>query len=165
MDARTALRFSSRSCKATLVAWTGMCNLFIREERTLLGHHVETQSRSSTTYSRDSQVMLQYKVSKMIGLIRGGKLKPDASRAERLAMMRGEDSVGDDAVLATDKPIDYASSDDDSDDVASPCADSGAQCPRSLRSSMHSLELLIFRLTKATLAWRVEEPCNKSACH
>ena len=47
-------RFSSHSCKCTLLTWAGMCTLFTREERTLLGHHVEPQTKSSTTYSRDT---------------------------------------------------------------------------------------------------------------
>ena len=95
---------------------------FDREERTLLGHHVEAQTRSSTTYSRDSQVMLQYKVSKLISMIRLGKLKPDASRAERLAMMLEEDSEGDKDVQS-EGPINYQSSDDDSDDIDSHCGE------------------------------------------
>lgn len=67
-----ALKFSSHSCKATVLTWAGMCNLFSREGRTLLGNHVEAQTRSSATYNRDSQVLLQYKVAKMISLIRSG---------------------------------------------------------------------------------------------
>ena len=40
MSAKDALKFSSHSCKATLLTWAGMTTLFTREERTLLGHHV-----------------------------------------------------------------------------------------------------------------------------
>ena len=119
---REVLKFSSHSCKATLLTWAGMCTLFTREERTLLGHHVEAQTRSSTTYSRDSQVMLQYKVSKLISMIRTGKLKPDASRAERLSMMIEADEDGGDNVPA-EEPIEYLPSEDDSEDVGSPCAE------------------------------------------
>jgi hypothetical protein len=67
-----AWKFSSHSCKCTLLTWAGMCTLFTREERTLLGHHVEPQTRSSTIYNRDSQILLQYKVLKLINLIRTG---------------------------------------------------------------------------------------------
>lgn len=80
-------KYSSHGCKCTVLTWAGMCTLFTREERTLLGHHVEPQTRSSTTYSRDSQILLQYKVVKLVGLIRSGRLKPDVSRAERLNML------------------------------------------------------------------------------
>eukprot|EP00434_Breviolum_minutum_P039685 symbB.v1.2.035248.t2/scaffold4699.1/size36177/2 len=123
LGAKEALKFSSHSCKATLLTWAGMTNIFSREERTLLGHHVEAQTRSSTTYSRDSQVMLQYKVSKLITMIKTDKLKPDASRAERLAMLVGDDAQEEEESVAFDDSIDYASSNDDSEDVTSPCAE------------------------------------------
>ena len=77
--------------KATLLTWAGMTTLFSREERTLLGHHVEPQTRASTTYSRDSQILLQYKVSKLISLIKSQQLQPDASRAQRLSMLLSND--------------------------------------------------------------------------
>ena len=123
MSAKDALKFSSHSCKATLLTWAGMTTLFTREERTLLGHHVEAQTRSSTTYNRDSQVMLQYKVTKLIAMIKTGRLKPDASRAERLAMMVGETSQDERESGAPEDSIEYASSDDDSEDISSPCAE------------------------------------------
>lgn len=80
---------SSHSCKTTLLTWAGMTNLFTREERTLLGHHIEANQKSATTYNRDSQLMLMYKVQRLINLIKDGHLKPDASRAERLCVMFG----------------------------------------------------------------------------
>ena len=123
IGAANALRFSSHSCKATILTWAGMCNLFTREERTLLGHHVEAQTRSSTTYNRDSQVLLQYKVAKMINLVKSGKLKPDASRSERLSMMLEEGVTDDDADQRLEPEVDLASSDDESDDVGSPVAE------------------------------------------
>ena len=86
-----AMTFSSHGCKATLLTWAGMTTLFSREERTLLGHHVEPQTRASTTYSRDSQILLQYKVSKLISLIKSQQLQPDASRAQRLSMLLSND--------------------------------------------------------------------------
>ena len=57
---------SSHSCKCTLLTWAGICNVFTREERTLLGHHVEPQTKASTTYSRDAQILLQYKVMRVL---------------------------------------------------------------------------------------------------
>eukprot|EP00435_Cladocopium_sp_Y103_P013624 s4538_g3.t1 len=119
-------KFSSHSCKCTLLTWAGMCTIFTREERTLLGHHVEPQTKSSTTYSRDAQVLLQYKVIKVINLIRTGRLKPDVSRrlkpdvsrAERLSMMVNRDASNRDEDLADtwDEP-DIGASDEDSEDL------------------------------------------------
>ena len=45
-----------------------------------MGHHVEQNTRSATTYNRDAQLMLQRKVAQVLKQL----LKPDASRAERL---------------------------------------------------------------------------------
>ena len=84
---------TSHSCKTTILTWAGMTNIFSREERTLLGHHVEPQQKSATTYNRDSQILLMYKVQRLINLIKAGHLKPDASRAERLCMMFGGGDV------------------------------------------------------------------------
>ena len=64
--------------------------------------------------------MLHYKASKLISMIRTGKLKPDASRAERLAMMLEEDAGGGETI-PSDEPVEYQTSDDDSEDIASPC--------------------------------------------
>lgn len=110
--------FSSHSCKCTLLTWAGMCTIFSREERTLLGHHVEPQTKSSTTYSRDSQILLQYKVIKLITLIRTHRLKPDVSRAERLNMLLVQGGVGEDSELATEwREPEMEQSDDNSEDV------------------------------------------------
>eukprot|EP00435_Cladocopium_sp_Y103_P007580 s5022_g2.t1 len=111
-------KFSSHSCKCTLLTWAGMCTIFTREERTLLGHHVEPQTKSSTTYSRDAQVLLQYKVLKVINLIRSGRLKPDVSRAERLSMMVNREASNRDEDLADtwDEP-DIGASEEDSEDL------------------------------------------------
>ncbi len=49
-------------------------------------------------------------------------MKPDASRAERLSMMIEADEDGADNV-PTEEPIEYQPSEDDSEDVASPCAE------------------------------------------
>eukprot|EP00435_Cladocopium_sp_Y103_P013036 s4599_g3.t1 len=111
-------KFSSHSCKCTLLTWAGMCTVFTREERTLLGHHVEPQTKSSTTYSRDAQVLLQYKVLKVINLIRSGSLKPDVSRAERLSMMVNREASNRNEDLAdTWEEPDIGASEDDSEDL------------------------------------------------
>ena len=111
-------RFSSHSAKCTLLTWAGMTTLFTREERTLLGHHVEPQTKSATIYNRDSQILLQYKVLKLINLIRTKKLKPDVGRAERLAMMVDNESSGDlvETAEACQDP-EIEASDEESEDV------------------------------------------------
>ena len=76
--------FSSHSCKPTLLTWVGMYEGISREERTLLGHHVEPNTKSATTYNRDAQLMLQAKVARVLAMIRSSELKPDAGRAHRL---------------------------------------------------------------------------------
>eukprot|EP00435_Cladocopium_sp_Y103_P061051 s1200_g22.t1 len=64
------------------------------------------------------QVLLQYKVLKVINLIRSGRLKPDVSRAERLSMMVNRDASNRDEDVADtwDEP-DIGASDDDSEDL------------------------------------------------
>ena len=112
--------FSSHSAKCTLLTWAGMTTLFSREERALLGHHVEPQTKSATIYNRDSQILLQYKVLKLINLIRTKRLKPDASRAERLSMMVGNQASGEQEELSEafqepDRPDIEASADESED--------------------------------------------------
>eukprot|EP00435_Cladocopium_sp_Y103_P035869 s3789_g9.t1 len=111
-------KFYSHSCKCTLLTWAGICILFTREERTLLGHHLEPQTKSSTTYNRDSQMLLHYNILKLINLTRSQRLKPDASRAERLSMMVNQDSRTRDSDIAEtwEEPV-IDMSDDDSEDV------------------------------------------------
>ena len=87
--AEWAMKYSSHSCKATLLTWAGMTPLFGRDERTQLGHHVEPNTRSQLTYSRDAQILLQLKVMKLINMLKDGSLDPDASRAERLHSLMG----------------------------------------------------------------------------
>ena len=82
---REASRYSSHSCKTTLITWSSMINLFTQSERTLLGHHLSLGS--APTYSRDAQILLQSKVAQMLRMIREGKFCPDESRAARLSSM------------------------------------------------------------------------------
>ena len=171
LGAKEALKFSSHSCKATLLTWAGMTNIFSREERTLLGHHVEAQTRSSTTYSRDSQVMLQYKVSKLITMIKTDKLKPDASRAERLAMLVGDDAQEEEESVAFDDSIDYASSNDDSEDVTSPCAEFDApeltgfdDTDRGDFSLVTGADQWLVHAFTGVAHFQLDEACDKLAC-
>lgn len=121
---QSAARFSSHSCKATLLTWAAMTTLFNREERTLLGHHVEAQTRSNTTYSRDCQILLQYKVVKLINLIKNGHLLPDATRAERLARMLDADRPAHPDV--SDQVAEPAAT-DSSEDESEDCSDPGVE--------------------------------------
>ena len=88
--------FSSHSCKPTVLTWCGMTNILTREERTLLGHHIEASTKSATTYNRDSQLLLQAKVAKVLDMVANDELEPDSSRASRLRkMLRDEDQEGE----------------------------------------------------------------------
>ena len=87
LGTKEAAKFSSHSCKATILTWAAMTDIFTREERTQLGHHAEAGTRSALVYSRDSQVLLQSKVARLLDLIRQGKLCPDDTRATRLYAM------------------------------------------------------------------------------
>ena len=90
--------YSTHSGKPTLLTWCGMTDLFSREERTLLGHHIEQNTRSATTYNRDAQLLLQRKVAQVLKQIQDGILKPDASRAERLKTLVDLDEEGESSV-------------------------------------------------------------------
>ena len=82
-----AAKYSSHSCKPTVLTWCGMAEVLTREERTMLGHHVEPTTKSATTYNRDSQLLLQAKVARVLDMVTGGLLEPDASRATRLSKL------------------------------------------------------------------------------
>ena len=82
-----ALKWTSHSCKATILTWCGMTNVMTREERTMLGHHVEPTTKAATTYNRDSQLLLQAKVNTVLKMVLSGELDPDSSRASRLDHM------------------------------------------------------------------------------
>ena len=84
-----AERFSSHSCKPTLLTWAGMTDILKREERTLMCHHVKASTRSATTYNRDALLIVHSKLVHILDLIKKGELKPDASRAEKLTMLIG----------------------------------------------------------------------------
>ena len=84
-------QFSSHSCKPTVLTWCGMTDILTREERTMLGHHIEPSTKSATTYNRDSQLLLQAKVAKVLQMIVEDELDPDASRASRLSRLLRSD--------------------------------------------------------------------------
>ena len=104
LGAEETMRYSSHSCKPTMLTWCGMTDILTREERTMLGHHVEPSTKSATTYNRDSQLLLQAKVSKVLAMVVKGELSPDASRASRLNQ-----------ILQNDEQIGQVEASDDSD--------------------------------------------------
>ena len=61
--------------------------MFTREERTMLGHHVEASTKSATTYDKNAMLALQAKVLRMITAIQEGTYDPDASMAYKLRAM------------------------------------------------------------------------------
>ena len=78
-----------RSCKPTLLTWAGMTDILKREERTLMGHHVEASTKSATTYNRDALLFVHSKLVQILNLVKSREMKPDASRAEKLRMLIG----------------------------------------------------------------------------
>ena len=82
-----AQQLRSHSCKHTLLNWAGGSGMFTREERTMLGHHVEASTKSATTYDKNAMLALQAKVLRMITAIQEGTYDPDASMAYKLRAM------------------------------------------------------------------------------
>ena len=72
-------QFSSHASKPTVLTWCGMNDVFAREQRTMLGHHIEASTKSATTYNRDAQLLLQIKVAKVLQMIAEDERDPDAS--------------------------------------------------------------------------------------
>ena len=79
-----AQQLRSHSCKHTLLNWAGGSGMFTREERTMLGHHVEASTKSATTYDKNAMLALQAKVLRMITAIQEGTYDSDASMAYKL---------------------------------------------------------------------------------
>eukprot|EP00435_Cladocopium_sp_Y103_P063746 s1743_g25.t1 len=77
-----------------------------REERTLMGHHVESSTKAATTYNRDSLLLIQSKIATVLNLIKDGNLTPDASRVERLSQLISERVVDDTAQQSSDSEFD-----------------------------------------------------------
>ena len=87
LEASIASTLRAHSLKTTLLTWAGACQVFQREERTLLGHHVEASTKSATTYDRDAAIRLQAKVHRMLTMIDTAELEPDSSRARKLEVL------------------------------------------------------------------------------
>ena len=89
VSADDARNLRSHSWKHTLLTWAGGSGLFTREERTMLGHHVEASTKSATTYDHNTMLALHVKVLRMICMIENGSYRPDDSVAARLKQMAG----------------------------------------------------------------------------
>ena len=122
-----AIGLTVHGLKATMLSWAAKSCMFTREERTLLGHHVEggTGLKSTLIYSRDAQIELCAKIHTMLGRIRSNQFSPDKARAERLFELVHEvaeeqdpeprpnlevEDSGSDADLDEEPTISYASS-------------------------------------------------------
>ena len=78
--------YSSHSCKSTLLTWAGRSTtvIFTMPERRILGHHLDPNSKSVLTYSRESYTSLYAKVLLMYIKIRSGEFKPDLRAIDRV---------------------------------------------------------------------------------
>jgi hypothetical protein len=81
--------FSTHSLKATLLSWAAKSATFDLQERLILGHHLDEETKMAVTYSRDAIAATMVKVYRMLETVRRGIFDPDASRAERIAMATG----------------------------------------------------------------------------
>ena len=81
--------FSTHSLKATLLSWAAKSATFDLQERLILGHHLDEETKMAVTYSRDAIAATMVKVYRMLETLRRGIFDPDASRAERIAMATG----------------------------------------------------------------------------
>ena len=119
VSADEARNLRSHSCKHTLLTWAGGSGLFTREERTMLGHHVEASTKSATTYDRNTMLAIHGKVLKMIYMIEDGSYRPDDSVAARLRQMAGgepgQDAGGEPRVDGAARAGASSSSDDNGD--------------------------------------------------
>ena len=78
--------YSSHSCKSTLLTWAGRSTtvVFTMPERRILGHHLDPNTKSVLTYSRESYTSLYAKVLLMYIKIRSGEFRPDLRAIERV---------------------------------------------------------------------------------
>eukprot|EP00435_Cladocopium_sp_Y103_P016364 s6056_g4.t1 len=74
---------------ATILSWAAKSATFGWQERLILGHHLDEETRMTVTYSRDAIASTMVKVFRMLETVRDGVFNPDASRAERIAMATG----------------------------------------------------------------------------
>ncbi|CAE7224123.1 unnamed protein product [Symbiodinium sp. CCMP2592] len=113
LDPTDVRALRAHSCKTTLLAWAGVSPLFTREERTLLGHHIEASTRSATTYDRQAIIRLQAKVWHLLISIDSGELSPDADALGRLRSMVQVHAPRPASAQTSEEPASSSSSDDE----------------------------------------------------
>ena len=89
MTEGAASQYSTHSLKATILSWAAKSSTFGWQERLVLGHHLDEETKMAVVYSRDAIAAVMVKVLRMLETIRQGIFDPDASRAERIAMATG----------------------------------------------------------------------------
>ena len=92
--------YSSHSCKSTLLTWAGRSTMvvFTMPERRILGHHLDPNSKSVLTYSRESYTSLYAKVLLMYIKIRLGEFKPDLRAIDRVLQFAAASESGPELV-------------------------------------------------------------------
>ena len=95
-------KYSSHSCKSTLLTWAGRSTtvVFTMPERRILGHHLDPNSKSVLTYSRESYTSLYAKVLLMYIKFRSGEFKPDLRAIERVLQFASAAESGPEHVAA-----------------------------------------------------------------
>ena len=76
-----SMRFSSHSCKATVLSWSSKFGLD-EYTRSVLGRHVSATVSSSALYARDLCIEPVRKLQELIKQIATGVFRPDAPRSE-----------------------------------------------------------------------------------
>ena len=116
-----ARKIRSHSLKCTLLSWA--CKAFVPLElRRLLGHHLDVNSRSPETYSRDSMAPALHQLIGVLRQVKQGAFAPDASRSGRfvkdLADAVPVDKKADEEQAESDDEEDYEPSSSDSDEAS-----------------------------------------------
>ena len=88
LDAAGAEGFSTHSLKATCLSWAAKAGSLSLED-VIMGHRSPQAKKSRLVYSRDALADVMVKLWRVVDSIRKGHFKPDASRANRIAMATG----------------------------------------------------------------------------
>ena len=95
------------SLKCTLLSWASKGGYLPISDRLLMGHHLTRESQSAVVYGRDELTRIAVVVYQMVRDIKNKKFRPDASRAERVALQVG--------LMASDGEQDEPESSDEDD--------------------------------------------------
>lgn len=77
------------SLKCTLLSWASKGGYLPISDRLLTGHHLTKESQSAVVYGRDELTRIAVVVYQMVRDTKNKKFRPDASRAERVALQVG----------------------------------------------------------------------------